>query len=255
MFNSKLATFLLLLTSRRFAFYRPEPLVEDLMMLPLPRAKAGLLEGLKNGFEDVDNRVRQLFELEDVEWVLVEDLCKFTLPDFQGDGDTLGYLSTSRKLNAKNSQASPGMAEYCSYFIDVLRAGFGEDKNICATVFHEVNAEHLSVRLVAIHLDWPGQQIVRSEALSNEDLCKELQSLTDKARAEDRNRGTNHQGRTLRVYSIVIMNGRKVPTVFLVKPDQQRFWTRSMALRDADAVAADIMTWRSAAAENKSRFA
>ena len=38
--------------------------------------------------------------------------------------------------------------------------------------------------------------------------------------------------------------GRKVPTIFLVKPDKVRYWTRSMALRDADEVAADIILWQ-----------
>ena len=33
----------------------------------------------------------------------------------------------------------------------------------------------------------------------------------------------------------------KVPTIYLVKPDRVRYWTRSMALRDADEVVADIM--------------
>lgn len=251
-FNSKLAVYFLLLTSGRFAFYRTEPLASDLMQVPLPLPTNNMLEGIAK-LEQVDERVRAAFQMEKVEWCLVEDLCRYTLPDYRGDETSPGYQPTSRKLNQRGSNA-PGMAEYCRYFIDVLRTGFGDDKNICATVFHEADDKHLSVRLVAIHLDWPGQQAVRPEALSNKELCKQLQSLMDRARAEDRNRGTNHQGRTLRVYSVVTMNGRKVPTVFLVKPDQQRFWTRSMALRDADAVAADIMTWRSAAAENKSRF-
>jgi hypothetical protein len=40
------------------------------------------------------------------------------------------------------------------------------------------------------------------------------------------------------------LNGVKIPTIYLIKPDKIRYWTRSMALRDADEVAADIMTWR-----------
>jgi hypothetical protein len=42
------------------------------------------------------------------------------------------------------------------------------------------------------------------------------------------------------------MGESEVPTVFIVKPDQVRYWTRSMALRDADEVAGDIMLWREA---------
>lgn len=252
LFNSKFAVFLLLLTSGRFAFYRTEPLVSDLLALPLPPKTDAVLDGVKT-FKDVDKKVRQLFLLDDSEWALVEDLCKYTLPDYRGDETSPGYQPTSRKLNQRDPN-TPGIAEYCRHFINVLRAGFGEEKNICATVFHEADAGYLSVRLVAIHLDWPGQQPVCSKALSNESLCKELQSLTDKTRTEERNRGTNCQGRTVRVYSVATISGHKIPTVFLVKPDQQRFWTRSMALRDADAVATDIMTWCSVAAENKGHF-
>jgi O-succinylbenzoate synthase len=35
--------------------------------------------------------------------------------------------------------------------------------------------------------------------------------------------------------------GVKIPTVFYLKPDQRRYWTRSQALRDADELAATII--------------
>jgi hypothetical protein len=51
--------------------------------------------------------------------------------------------------------------------------------------------------------------------------------------------------RVARIYDSVQLNGQTVPTIYLIKPDKIRYWTRSMALRDADEVAADIMMWRS----------
>jgi hypothetical protein len=52
---------------------------------------------------------------------------------------------------------------------------------------------------------------------------------------------------TSRIYQTVEVEEkgkmRKVPTVFLIKPNQVRYWTRSVALRDADEVAFDIMQW------------
>jgi hypothetical protein len=42
---------------------------------------------------------------------------------------------------------------------------------------------------------------------------------------------------------------RNIPTVFLIKPNQIRYWTRSMAMRDADEVAGDIMLWREGSQE------
>jgi hypothetical protein len=49
--------------------------------------------------------------------------------------------------------------------------------------------------------------------------------------------------RVLRLYDTVAAEGKRIPTVFLVKPDQVRYWTRTMAMRDADQVAADIGLW------------
>lgn len=253
LFNSKLAVYLLLLKSGRFAFYRTEPLVSDLLTLSLPPVRDGILEGLNRSFKNVDERVREAFKLEDAEWALVEDLCEYTLPDYRGDASSPGYQPTSRKRNPPSSRARPGMAEYCHFFMNVLRAGFGEDKAICATVYHESGDDHLPVRLVAIHLDLPGQELVRSESLSSEALCGRLSELAKTLRTDGRAGETNYMGRTTRIYSFVKLGGRRVPTVFLVKPDQQRYWTRSVALRDADAVTADIMTWRNATVKSEAK--
>jgi hypothetical protein len=244
LFNSKFAVYCLLLTSGRFAFYRTEPLLAQLMPLPLPPAEAAMLEGLTE-FRQVDERVRAAFKLEGVEWALVEDLCELTLPDYRGDATSPGYQPTLRKLNAAGSNARAGMAEYCDYFCEVLRAGFGEEKSVCATVYEEVANDYLPVRLVAIHLDWPGQALLRSEPVSNHELRTRIQDLAHTLRIPGRMGADDHQGYNARVYSFVEVDGRRVPTVFLIKPDQRRFWTRSMGIRDADAVSADIMTWRS----------
>jgi hypothetical protein len=50
--------------------------------------------------------------------------------------------------------------------------------------------------------------------------------------------------RVARIYTSTTRNGEQVPTVYLVKPDKIRYWTRAMALRDADEVSADIVLGR-----------
>ena len=53
--------------------------------------------------------------------------------------------------------------------------------------------------------------------------------------------------RVSRIYqSIPVTDDKKernIPTVFLIKPNQIRYWSRSAALRDADNVSADIMKY------------
>jgi hypothetical protein len=35
--------------------------------------------------------------------------------------------------------------------------------------------------------------------------------------------------------------GRRIPSVYVIKPDQCRYWTRSLAMRDADQLAGAIL--------------
>ena len=49
--------------------------------------------------------------------------------------------------------------------------------------------------------------------------------------------------RVLRLYDVADFDGQEIPTIFLVKPNELRYWLRSVALQDADQVAADMLLW------------
>jgi hypothetical protein len=238
-YNSKLAVYFMLLSSGRFAAYRQESLAEDLLRVPLPEVGEGLLEELNN-FDDVDNRVRTLFRLKPAEWALIEDLFDFTLPDFKGDVRSPGRLPTLRKKPDSKTSTEPDLEKYVKQFIRVLKAGFGDEKSVCATIFQEPSSERLPVRLLAIHLHWPGRNLVEIEPIESGVLLQRLTKLyADCMRAPD---GSGfYFERSARIYAPHPIAKGKVPTVFLIKPDQRRQWTRSMAMRDADEVAAEIM--------------
>jgi hypothetical protein len=246
-YNSKLAVYYLLLSSGRFAAYRPETNVEDLLRVPIPEPRPRLLQNLKTfDFDEVDERVRQAFSLKDSEWVLIDDLFNYTLPDFKGDSSSPGRKTTrsGQKKSSKN-RVEPILRKYCEYFLRVIKAGFGQDKNVCATIFQEQNATHLPVRLVAIHLNQPSCQGVQIEPIDSPELLERLERLNqvflETGNAED---GGIFYQRIAKVYDSVQWDGLTVPTIYLIKPDKICYWTRSMALRDADEVAANIMMWR-----------
>jgi hypothetical protein len=52
--------------------------------------------------------------------------------------------------------------------------------------------------------------------------------------------------RVARVFDTLDLEGQRIPTVFIIKPDQVRYWSRSIALRDADEISVEIMQWQSA---------
>ena len=235
-YNSKLAVYYLLLTSGQLAAYRPSPLGEQLLNVPLPEPRPGLLQGLTT-FDDVDTRLREVFSFKDAEWVLIDDLVRYTLPDFKGNQSSPGRQKTRRYTGNEE----PELMKYCEYFLSVLKAGFGHDKRICATIFQEKTASELPIRLVGIHFHRPDRQQIMIEPIDSPELLERLHELNQKflKRAGAEAGGIFYQ-RVARVYD----NTKAGPAIYLIKPDQIRYWTRSMALRDADKVAADIISWK-----------
>ncbi|AFY46878.1 type I restriction-modification system methyltransferase subunit [Nostoc sp. PCC 7524] len=242
-YKSKLAVYYLLLSNGRFASYIPEIKPSDLLRVPIPELSVGDLHNIKT-IDDIDERIRQAFEFKDSEWVLINDLFNYTLQDFKGNSASPGRKRTLRIDNSQSqNNTEPELTAYCEYFLRVMKAGFGQDKQVCATIFQEINNTFLPVRLVAIYLNRPDCHGVHIEPINSPDLMERLENLNKLyiKRGSIEDGGIFYQ-RVARIYDSVQLNEVNIPTIYLIKPDKIRYWTRSMALRDADEVAADIMT-------------
>ena len=239
-YNSSFAVYYLFLRAGRFASYRPSPTVAELLSVPIPEVEGDLLRQVKT-LEDLDRHVYESFDFRPAERVLMEDVLRYTLPDFKGDADSPGRSPTRRSGAAEGGTGS-GETElhaWCAWFIRVLRAGFGRAKPVCATIFEEDGEERLPVRLVAIHLDLARTTDVVVEPIGHGDLVGRLQR-TYSLLVEDAEEGVSFR-RVARVFDVWDIEGRRVPTVVFVKPDQARYWSRSTALRDADEVSGEIV--------------
>jgi hypothetical protein len=245
-YNSNLAVYYLLLHSGRFASYRPSINMPELLAVPCPEPGTGLLDGVQK-FTDIDQRVRESFRFKEAEWVLVDDALRYTLPDFKGGIDSPGRLPTHRH---KESDSEPELRTYCDWFLRVLRAGFGEDKAMCATIFAEAADEYLPVRLVAMHLDWPGRRDITIETIQSRTLVERLRRVS-RLLVEETEQEIGFR-RIARVFDVIEQGEQRIPTIFTVKLDQARYWSRSMALRDADEVSIEIMQWHSAGGSGES---
>ena len=180
---------------------------------------------------------RSLLAFTDSEWALVEDLCDYTLPDFKGDATSPGRLQTRRP----NENSRDDTEQYCRSVMRVLRAAFGKDKSISCTVFSESDSARLPVRLAMLHL---GGRLasgeVRITRMSSNELLNELRSASQHASPTS---GPVVRSRVIRLYFTASVSGELTPTIAVIKPDQVRYWTRSMGLRDGDEIAADVITW------------
>lgn len=232
-FSSKVATYFLQLVSGRLAAYRPEALVSEIRQLPIawPRGLSLKKHITLNG---LDTEVFDAFGFQDAERVLVDDMVDYTIPDFRGNGAEPGRQRTA---SAKSPDPEQILLDYCSYFERVIRAGFGHDRSIHATIFAPTDNERpLPYRLVAFELSEENTSRIEVKSLTLTSLMEQMEQL-------DRNDGGSRRGlygrMTTRVYDA--SSGR--PTIFVMKPDMVRYWTRSVALEDGDEVSADLFRW------------
>ena len=241
-YNSILSVYFFFLTSGRLASYRPSLRNKDIKTLPVvlsPGLSLDLLSSLTEA--EADQKILDLYHLNPTERVLVSNFVDTTLPDFK----SIRGAQARQPVTASCQHKEDALQTYCEWFLDVLKAGFGEDKPICATIFTIESDTNLPYCIVAIHLDWSKQDAISYEFLQKEELLHKLADL-DLAFQEQSN-GAIYYRRVCRVYgnTEVTDHGvkRKIPTVFLIKPNQVRYWTASVALRDADEVASDLLHW------------
>jgi hypothetical protein len=226
-YNSIFATYYLFLTSRRFAFDRSSPRKAELQRLPIPNASSNILEGIAT-LEDLDEQVYELFALQEADIILIEDMIQYTLADFKGTGNRPGYQRTHRTVqDASTRQFEPELQSYCETFLRVLKAAYGQDKFMGAVVFSETAQSPLPMRMVAIYLNDPSVNAVRVESLESRELQHRLMELHKLSQDSD-NPYIIYQ-RCIRTYDSKQVGLDTALIIHIIKPDQIRYWTRSMA--------------------------
>ncbi len=237
-YNSNFALYWLYLTNHRLASFIAEATVKDLLQVPLPMLTEqgdGLLA--VRGFAEVDERVRLALGLQDADWALISDFFTYTLPDFKQLPDAPGGRATGREHGGDE------LPRYCDYLLHVLDAAFGESERFSATIFREDGPERLAIRLVAIHLDPMDNERIRNERIASPLLFQRLQELEEVLRAKPPTSGGITFQRVARAYSHYVSGRRRVPTLYIIKPDQARYWTACAGMRDADEAFNEIMLW------------
>jgi hypothetical protein len=231
-YNSLVTTYFMQLRSGRIAAYRPEAYVHEILAVPLPPPET-LADASPRTLDEVDDAVFTGFALKESERVLIEDMAAITIPDFRGDRPAPGAQPTRSAAGTETV-----LHKYCETFCKVLKSGFGASKPLEAIIF--TPPEPLPFRLIAIRLLGEGasSQGVRCEDMTHTALIAELRRLTATQSGSGRLLGQ----RIGRFYDA----NSGTPTIFVLKPDAVRYWTRSTALNDADQVAADLFAWTAA---------
>jgi type I restriction-modification system DNA methylase subunit len=242
-YNSQLATYFAGLTSSRMGHYITELLQDELLDIPLPSMAIKPLEDF-DSFAAIDEEAKEIFRLTPADWVLVEDFLTTTLRDALRKTPGPGHHPTVR-MSSKGSMESE-LVNYTRVLSRVVKGTFGKANNVCATVFEEPKgSHHLPVRMAAIHLDWPGQEAIKVVSMEAEGLMDKLgklyaASMEQKVRAPLTGAGLGFQRVAFLFHTHKEAHGR-VRSLYIIKPDQRRYWTRSLAMRDADQLSNAIL--------------
>lgn len=243
-FRSRQSAYYLALTSR-LAWDRGSARVGDILDVPIPTPNPKLVADDVD-LTEVDALVEQSFGLREPERALIGDLLDFVYRE----GGREGNERPGRAFTFRDSPNELGdLHHYADFLLKTLRATFGKDRAVRATVFEESPTHNrLPIRMVAIHLDWPQRRtLLTKESIPAGQLRREMAKFyKDQLGVRTRQGSPITSGLGFqRVARLFITHqpktGVTIPTVFYLKPDQRRYWTRSQALRDADELAATII--------------
>ena len=238
-YNSRLAAYFLGLTSSRIGHYITETLSEELVTVPLPMSAPDVSS--LNSFDAVDEATRKLYSLTAADWALVEDFLDYSLPDALRKRPGPARQHTTRK-DTKGS-LEPDLIDYAKTFVRMVKGTFGRERAISSSIYAEPDTRRLPVRMVTIHLDAHNGKPVTIQPMEADGLLDQLARFHDEL-LKKRTRAVSGGGLGFQRVAYFFHPSREASgramNLTIAKPDERRYWTRSMAMRDADQLAGAI---------------
>jgi hypothetical protein len=238
--NSSIATYFAFLTATRWGLDKYVMEETDYLSIPVPDpevVKANVLDDLfevehrlranaRSGKHDetllaeLDRAVLGLYKLDRFEETLVEDMIGFTIDVQRNHEESLALVPA----------AAGDCRGYAKYVLEVIQPFFETRKKrrIVADVL-DVEGPLRVVRFVIVDSLQNGRPNVRIERAA--DLSQVLRKASENL-DEEIAAGISTR-RHIRVYS--------GDSIYVVKPSQRRFWTRSAGLNDGDSVLKDLL--------------
>jgi type I restriction-modification system DNA methylase subunit len=224
--NTKIALYYELLTSRSWLVERDAFEKEEIMNLPMPEnidrniSYEYLQKLSKNPKADEINRIAtDLYGLDESEIILIDDTIEFTLDYFRRKDKSI----TTKPVDEDT------LRTYVDTFCNVLNNSFSSPKKVFAGTGFLGKSPLL---VVSAHLEDKTKESV-VKIYFQEHKLRDLLNKLEKTLINESPPGI-YIRRNIRRYS--------GDTIYIVKPNQMRYWTKSAAFHDADETYADIMS-------------
>jgi hypothetical protein len=168
---------------------------------------------------EIDNFIYRALNLSKREQFLIEDVLNNSLELFQEGENSLAYHSVSSK----------GLKDYLEILNEDINEHFQfSETTVWASIWEMPS--NITMRLVAIHFtndNKPGS--INSISLNNE--CTKLINKIDQY---------SYEKHSASVYFRKVVKYFTNDTLYIMKPNQRRFWSRSQAMQDSNSIILEI---------------
>lgn len=228
--NSNIALYYELLTSRSWLVERDAFETEEVLDIPMPKNIFDLenfnLKFLKDlsrnpkADEIVNELVTDLYGLNESEMILIDDAINYTLDFFRKKGKSIAIEPVNENI----------MKEYIYTLCKILNNSFSSPMKVF-TGTSNIGNSPLTVVSISLENKSDDQKI---SVCAQDDELKNVLDRLEEILIQERSPSI-YIRRNIRRYSGNI--------VYIVKPNQKRYWNKSSALRDADEIYAEIMSF------------
>jgi len=158
--------------------------------------------------------------LSQIEKILIEDLLKFNLDAFQNKQKSIAYNPTQSseiKLYAKF------LSKTINDFLD-----YDEDLTVWTSIFDISARIPLNVVIVHFNKDKQADAVLKLPEKKIGQILKQMEQYSYQEYAES-------------IYYRRFFRYSKEDKLYIIKPNEKRFWSRSMAINDADEIIAEVL--------------
>jgi len=170
--------------------------------------------------KEIETTFWNALNLSKVEKILIEDFHKYTLDAFQNKKKSIAYYPNQLK---ENKLYAKYLCQTINEFLD-----YDEDLTVWSSVFELSRHVPLNVVVLYFNKNEKADTIQELPEKKIGQVLKEMEEYSYKEYAES-------------IYYRRFFRYAKGDKLYIIKPNEKRFWSRSMAINDADEVIAEVL--------------
>jgi type I restriction-modification system DNA methylase subunit len=239
--NSRLSTYLLFLTSSSWGIEREQVFMDEILESPalLPLLQDKTLDKIVNLFEGIlsskksnipfNNSELQITE-NSINSVIIDDILKFSNNGKAIVSDCLEYSLDLFENQEKSKALYPVQQGQTIGYGKVIVTEFNdflEGQDLFANAMVYDISRHSPLMMIKISFSKKQKELVTSKEFIDDELKKIDQHLWEK--------------KSSNIYFRKKLNYKTGDDIYIIRPNQRRFWSKSMALEDASELILEIL--------------